>query len=261
MTTSDSIPFGQAVPAMRPVSLLEGADLEAVIGRLVRDALQHQLALPTAAARPVAPAVTRPAVKPTAKPAAIAGQRITDAVVSLRALESLPEGASRVEIGARAVLTPAAADLLRQRRVEVVRGDRSGKQPKPEGVPAVESCCWIADADHPERTSGYVRQLAGRGLSAASVELPQKSAPNFPGATGVVVAELPAIHVDHFARQLSISAAAVGSLSEVSRIAAAMSPAVWVLDAERLSFSGRVAVAAECIRIAQAQAAEKRRPR
>lgn len=250
---SPSFPPGQAIPASQPTPAVPAADLEATIGRLVRETLHRQLGLSAEASQPVR--------RPSAQAAASAGLRITDPVVSLRVLESLPEGTPRVEIGLRAVLTPAAADLLRQRGVQVVRGDHSGSQATSEAPLPANVGCWIADADHPERVAGYVRQLAGRGVSAASLELPLRSGPDFFGAVGVLIAALPAIHVDHFARQLSLSAAAVGSLSEVSRIAAAMSPAVWVLDAERLSFSGRVAVAAECFRLSPSRAAEKGRPR
>ncbi|WP_164103167.1 hypothetical protein [Candidatus Laterigemmans baculatus] len=274
-------PTGQAIPAMRPQSSLAGAELEAAIGRLVREALREQLG-PNHSASHIASHIAShpPADRPSDSSAAA---RMAESVISLRTLEGLGEEVKRLELAPRAVVTPAAADQLRHRGIEVVRGaavcsQSAASQPLQyqsvsAGAAATTTLCWIADANHAERTAAYVRQLASRGLSVASVASLPRSAAEVPPGIGVVISDLPALQVDHFARQLSIPSAAVTGIADVGRIAAAFVPRIWVLDAERLSFSGRVAVAAECVRLAQttkaegasitdaASAAERRRPR
>lgn len=207
------------------------SELEAVVRRLVLDALRQSTPSPRGAAQPME----------------IGTHAISNPVVSLGVLEALPEGVRQVEIAPRAVLTPAAADLLREQEIRVVRG----KTARPQGTsadPLPETAMgWIADADDPERAAAYVRQLAHRGLTTRAEQLPVGRAPVRP--VGVVIAAVPAVHVDHFARVASLPSAAVGSIGEVGKIAAVMKPAVWVLDGDRLSFSGRIAVAAECFRL------------
>lgn len=228
---------------------IHSADLESLVRRLVVEAL-----------RQTSNTSTDSAIAPPGPPAT---HVLGEAVISLGVLESLPEGVRQVEIAPRAVITPAAADRLREQRISVMRGS-SAKSLATASIPAgststgpaagdvssAASLAWIADADHPERAAAYVRQLAHRGTTATAANLPLGSQRT--GSVGVVLAEVPAVHVDQLARIEGRSAVAVASLSDVSKIAAVMAPAVWVLDSDRLSFSGRIAVAAECFRVSPA---------
>lgn len=227
---------------MNPAHPTRRADLEAVVRRLVVEALRS-----SASDNGGAPAGA------AAQPTEPATHSLSDAVISLGVLETLPEGVRQVQITPRAVLTPAAADLLREQQIRVLRGSfaDSPSPGSPSPGPDAAALRWIADADFPDRTAAYLRQLAQRGLTttAAQLPLPPKQLPA--GSVGVVIAEVPALHVDQFARVASLPAAAVGSLSDVGKIAAVMTPVVWVLDGDRLSFSGRIAVAIECFRISR----------
>lgn len=226
---------------------VHSAELESFVRRLVLEALRHTSDAST--------------TNPTAPPARPATHLLSEAVISLGVLEALPEGVRQVEIAPRAVLTPAAADRLRQQQIRVLRGTWAKSLPAnslsagPASTDASEAAsrAWVADADYPERAAAYVRQLAHRGTTATAAQLPlgpqRTNGDKRAGSVGVVLAEVPAVHVDHFARIEGRSAVAVAALGDVVKIAAVMAPAVWVLDSERLSFSGRIAVAAECFRI------------
>lgn len=218
-------------------------ELEAVIRRLVGDALRQ--ATPDAGGADAGGADAGGA----AQPKEVGTHSLSDPVVSLGVLERLPDGVHQVEIAPRAVVTPAAADRLREQEIRVLRGNRADGRTTSAGFSAAAASQWIADADHPERAAGYLRQLVHRGVAARAMQLPLSDGAT--GSVGVVIAEIPAVHVDHFARVGSLPAAAVSSLSDVGKIAAAMTPAVWVLDGDRLSFSGRIAVAAECFRVSR----------
>ena len=60
--------------------------------------------------------------KPRSATAGSAGElRLTERVVTLRSIEGRLAGVTRVVVSARAVITPAARDELKQRTIELIR--------------------------------------------------------------------------------------------------------------------------------------------
>lgn len=228
------------------------AAMQQEVARLVVDALlkcgldpsQCQLAPPT---------TPSPKQEQAAAPVSKSTVSVLGKVISLSALEKLPRETKAIAVVNGAVITPAAADWLRSKGIQVERTNPAAAaiaaSSSPTTAGAVQAGIgWVADSDSPSAVEGYARQLRLRSLAVNSVETAQHGiASSMPG---VVFSRLPALDVDRLARQQGCCAVAVDSLEAVQRIAAAMQPMVWVIDSERLSYQGRITVAAQCLRIA-----------
>ena len=122
---------------------IDGIDIE----RIVREVLASLVLEPTAPAVYTPPAVIAPQAI-TNVPALNTAQAnntasvnstvsadnsepvfVQDSVVSIQVLKALPAGTHRVRLTPQALVTPAAKDWFRERRIEWVRGD----------FPAIES--------------------------------------------------------------------------------------------------------------------------
>jgi hypothetical protein len=232
-----------------PASSDQGS-LETLISQLVRNALHA--ASPAASPAATVDALSQPQSEPPR-------HGVLDQVVSLASVVSLPKSTLCIEILPRAVVTPAAADWLRQHGVSVARGSVAkvdeGASSSPLSVASsvassVELPRWILDVDRPDRAAAYAKQLLHRGVTVHPTDLQHITATWQPHTLerGIVVTSFSPMMVDLFARQGMVSAVEVGSVDRVRRIAQTMQPKIWVIDAERLSFSSLVTVAAECLR-------------
>jgi hypothetical protein len=187
---------------------------------------------------------------------------LIERVISVAGLQQLSGSFDTLRVNRRAVVTPAALDWLKQKKIRVVRGiaaDDSAKRATGTKVsaesreqPAI-GCAMVVDMVSPQRAAGVTRQLGLRGLDVVEGTIDQLvaehvQASKLNSAPGILLSDLPAVDVDLLARQHSLSVAAVDSVGQVRLIVARMQPRVWVLDASRLHLSGMVAVAETCLR-------------
>ncbi len=91
-----------------------------LVDRIVHGVLQQMRGPAAAAVKPTPPAAAVPAPAPAAK--AASEHRLTQAVVTASLIEELvPRGTATVVVGARAVITPAALDVVRARKLVLRR--------------------------------------------------------------------------------------------------------------------------------------------
>jgi hypothetical protein len=179
------------------------------------------------------------------------GLVLSDHVISTKVLDSVPSNTSVICIGPKAVVTPAAKDWLRHRKIQAVRIDKAqqvsiglgGQTPSPPNITLVDTAV-------PERGLALQRQLSLRGLvvDANELESLRRNCQANPRTFGLIVSALPAIDVDWAGRCHAMRAAVVDSVESVRRTASRFQPQIWVLDADRLTLSGLVSVAETCIR-------------
>ena len=229
--------------------------LEATVARLVAGALRAcggPLALSEVsmcnASQNAATVVTHSNVEVVSKEQ---GFVLSDHVISTKVLDLVPRNTSVIRIGSKAVVTPAAKDWLRHHKIQTVRIDKaqqasmglSGQVPSALNITLVDTAV-------PERGLALQRQLSLRGLAVEANELDslRRNCQANPRAFGLIVSALPAIDVDWAGRCHAMRAAVVDSVDLVRRTFSRFRPQVWVLDAERLTLSGLVAVAETCIR-------------
>jgi len=239
-------------------SNLQAADLQALITRLVRDALQ---AASSADVNNVdsLPADSSPADSLPATCTASLPQR----VISLRELDNLPAETKQLRIVTAAVITPAAADELRRRGITVARGaaepvanqsiEVESVTPGQRPAEAISPWGYVSDVEGTSRAAAVAKQLTLRGLPVNVAESQKLPSLLGAGAVGILLSPLPAVDVDRWGRELGMVTAAVDSPQQALRIAAGMSPQIWVLDTERLTLSAIVAVAGVCLRTGRGQ--------
>ncbi|XZE52241.1 hypothetical protein SH139x_003926 [Planctomycetaceae bacterium SH139] len=260
--TPNSLP--KSLPNSLQTSGPHAGDLQALITRLVRDALRAASSAGTGNAdneKDSPSSVSTEAARSQAANQLTAS--LPERVISLRELENLPAETKQVRVATAAVITPAAADELRRRGIAIERGavasvaNQSIKvENATSGQPsAEETSLWgyISDADGTSRATAVAKQLTLRGLPVSVADSQQLPSLLVAGALGILLSPLPAVDVDRWGRELGMVTAAVDSPQHVLRIAAAMAPQVWVLDTERLTLSAIVAVAAVCLRTGRGQ--------
>lgn len=220
--------------------------LEATVARLVAEALRacegDLVTCPVQATSSSA----QPAVIPADD--AVDSQVLGEQVISVQLLESLKRKTAVLQIGAKAVVTPAAKDWLRQHSVRANRVARSSGSGGPVVVPT--GAVLLADTGMHDRATALVRQLSIRGLSAEATDLETltRACQSDSAALGVVISPLPVIELDLLSRVHSVRTAAADSIEMARRILGRFNPRAWVLDAERLNLSSLVVVAETCIR-------------
>lgn len=189
---------------------------------------------------------------------------LSEPVISAKLLEDLKVKSSVLQIGTKAVVTPAARDWLRQNSIRIER--QTIEQPtRSHGETRTPTNAvgdvLLADVGKDQRANALARQLSFRGLTVATSDLDSllRNCQVDNNRMGLVISKLPAIEQDLVSRVHSMRAAAADSVELVRRISGQFSPQVWVLDAERLTLSGLVAVAETCIRMRGTTAKEVRR--
>jgi|GEM_PF-4573755 len=246
---------------------LRNSQLQMRVARLVIDALL-KCGLDPASCKLSSEAVPSPAGLPSHDASLSQGDRrpalpmsLAGNVISLRDLETLPAGIQEVSISPRAILTPAAKDTLRSRKIEIHRQFGSPVSPQTAGslgqIERIQAAnFWVADADHPEQAAGYSRQLQLRNLSTEPCDL-RELGPLL-HLPGIVLSQLPAREVDRFARQFSICTVAVDRPEQAERILRTLDPQIWVIDSDRLAYAQRVALAVRCLQGSQQKFSQSR---
>lgn len=153
-------------------------------------------------------------------------------LITVANLEGRLGGITHVAAAARAVVTPAAQDLLREQGVLLERvADNDSSQASQTNK---NNTIHIADVDCSQRASTFAKQLASR--SGRAVEVVDAS------RATILLADVPQVTVAGLCRS-GVEAAQVGSIDEASRVSALMQPKAWVIDTHRLSATMAVNVA------------------
>ncbi len=235
----------------KPPSTTDQGSLEALISQLVRSALQaaSQTATVSAPSQPITK--SQQPLQPLQSTSEPPRHGVFDQVISLASVASLPKSVHSIQVLPRAVITPAAFDWLRQHGVSITRGALvKVAEIVTANAASLPLTRWILDVDQPERAVAYAKQLLSRGVTVHPTDIGHVASTWQPQTLerGIVVTNFPPLLVDRFARQGMVSAVEVDSVDRVRRVSQSMQPKIWVIDAERLSFSSLVAVAAECLR-------------
>ncbi|MCA9172425.1 MAG: hypothetical protein KDB23_32395 [Planctomycetales bacterium] len=235
------------------------SSLQATIEQLVRDALAQVAGASQGSTADAAPA--QPTSHDAASSAFANSAVLRDRLITLQSLESLPASVSELRVGLKAIVTPAVLDELKRRkltltRVDIARVDSAqvnavNEQPAMAATATGPSAShqYVLTSHDAVRDAALVRQLALRGVAAELLEL-EKFDGLPQGAVAVMASELPAMDVDRLGRGEGLVAVAIDHLDLIQRVTAAMTPQVWVLDTQRLTFSGLVTMAVRCLRAA-----------
>lgn len=199
------------------------------IERIVRDVMSR-----LAGERPPAPKVESEAKVAAAKPA---NELVLEArVISLAEVQGRLAGMARVSVAERAIVTPAVRDLLREKKVPLVRRAAGAK------VAAATRTIVVAAAETKVELGGLVRdlrctgckveQLAQAGLVAAVRELGEEVAKN--GAIGLLVTEEPEAALVALNRRSGVRAVGGEEVAAIERAANAVGANLYVVRGSRL---------------------------
>ena len=152
-------------------------------------------------------------------------------VVSADQVTQLPKNVSVLFTRHDAVITPAAFDEAKQRKIEINRVES-----QPEKLSAVpEGSSQIIDSAQPNRAIAVAKQLQKRGLGT---KLPR-----------IILSETPSWTLHNEIHQHGAIATMVGAIEEVTRFAKELQVDTWVLDMKRLNLISAVNVAAAIARL------------
>lgn len=175
-------------------------------------------------------------------------------VISVGLLNSLAIGDREIHVSRNAVVTPAAKDWLREKKIPWSRhGAQSAGVSATTDVssPNLVAATWVYDSENHEHAIGFSKQLAMRGLSTTPLQTQPTTTE--PLGVGIILSSLPAVDVDAWGRERGFRVASVDSPTQINPIVAAVAPQIWILDKSRVPFHGRVALAAQCIRATDIQ--------
>jgi hypothetical protein len=199
------------------------------IERIVRDVMSRLASERTAAAKPETDRKVEVATP--------ANELVLEArVISLAEVQGRLSGMVRVSVAERAIVTPAVRDLLREKKVPLVRRAAGAK------VAAATRTIVVAAAETKVELGGLVRdlrgtgckveQLAQAGLVAAVRELGEEVAKN--GAIGLLVCEEPEAAVVALNRRSGVRAVGGEEAAAIERAANAVGANLYVVRGSRL---------------------------
>lgn len=254
-------------PAATPPSgTIISRDLEQKVARLVVDALLRCGLDPGQCE--VAPAETKSpeTSNPTSTPLVpSSNEGVADAltietnVISVDLLNSLSIGDREILVSRNAVVTPAAKDWLREKKIQWSRQVTQAAGLQASGASAkadvsssnLVATSWVYDSENHEHAIGFTKQLGMRGLTTTPLQTPPTTTESL--GAGIILSSLPAVDVDTWGRERGFRVASIDSPTQINAIATAIAPQIWILDKSRVPFHGRVSLAALCIRTAGAQ--------
>jgi len=167
-------------------------------------------------------------------------QSIAGSVISLADVEGKLTNVTALAVGPRAVVTPAVRDLLRQRKIELVRDEavarRTGSNDvatKPNIAVAVAAKSYAAGrlVERIRRDGYAVQQLAQAGLAAAVRELGDEAAKG--GTRGLLITEDADLAVIALNRTRGVRAIAGEDVAATARATGAVGANVLVVDPQR----------------------------
>lgn len=151
---------------------------------------------------------------------------LTEKIITSRTIQTLSKQTSQIFISPTAIITPSARDDARGRGIEIQRSVQlpDGQQPDQQKIE-------IFDYAQPERAQAVIQQLALRGITT--------------GTDKIVLTETPAKEVHFQCSKNNEVAVMIGSHNDIKRFADEITPTVWVLDMQRLTFSAVVNAVAQ----------------
>ena len=154
---------------------------------------------------------------------------LTEKIITSRTIQQLGQKTAQIFISPTAIVTPAARDDARSRKIEIQRTVQlpDGQQPEQQKID-------IIDYAQPERAEAVRKQLALRGITT--------------GTGKIVLTETPAKEVHFQCARNNEVAVMIGSYSDIRRFSDEITPTVWVLDMQRLTFSAVVNAVAQISR-------------
>ena len=154
---------------------------------------------------------------------------LTEKIITSRTIQQLGQKTAQIFISPTAIVTPAARDDARSRKIEIQRTVQlpDGQQPEQQKID-------IIDYAQPERAEAVGKQLALRGITT--------------GTGKIVLTETPAKEVHFQCARNNEVAVMIGSYSDIRRFSDEITPTVWVLDMQRLTFSAVVNAVAQISR-------------
>lgn len=151
---------------------------------------------------------------------------LTAKIITSRTIEALSAQTAQVFISPTAIITPSARDDARSRNIEIHRTVQIPDNQQPD-----QQKIEIIDYEQPERAKAVKQQLAWRGITA--------------GTGKIILTETPAREVHFQCARNNEVAVMIGSFNEVRRFSDEITPTVWVLDMQRLTFSAAVNTVAQ----------------
>lgn len=228
---------------------------QAYIARVVRQVIARlkQPGMPLGTGTPQGTGTTLPAATRTNQTAA----SISDKIVTANLVEQLAGKPSQVFVGSKAIITPAAKDVAKQRGITITRSVELPKSQIPAQVSANTTSSAstnttaspvttsrgktsstttqnITDTQDPGRAIAVAQQLSRRGIQSGSAQ--------------IVLSDTPAADVFRLCSG-GQRAAMVGSTNDVSRFANELQPTVWVIDMKQMNLIAAVNAAAQIAKL------------
>ena len=170
--------------------------------------------------------VTKTQVKNSTTQKQTTSAALTEKIITSRTIQELSKQTSQIFVSPTAIITPSARDDARSRNIEIQRTVQL-----PEGQQPDQQKIEIIDYAQPERAHAVKQQLAFRGITN--------------GNGKIVLTETPAKEVHFQCARNNEVAVMIGSFNDIQRFSDEITPTVWVLDMQRLTFSAVVNAVAQ----------------
>jgi hypothetical protein len=164
-------------------------------------------------------------------------------VLTAKIAEQYPRNQT-LHIGPRAVMTPSALEILKDRRIRWVRGT----------VASNSQGTLVADADGLRRCATLSRQLSGRGYEGIRgcglkdlIARVKEESKNHSPLVHLVIAQSPQAAVWNIYQASVACAVQVSTTDDPLEIITNVRPRVWILDARRLTVGALVQLADRCL--------------
>jgi len=206
------------------------------IERIVRDVLSRLASERPAAAKPEEAKKDTVEKQAAAPPANELSLEVR--VVSLAEVQGLLSGIARVSVAERAIVTPAVRDLLREKKVGLVRRSAGAKSTAPSVarsivVAAAETKVDVGPLVRELRSEGCkVEQLAQAGLVGAVRELGDEVAKS--GAVGLLITEEPEAAIIALNRRSGVRAVGGDDFAAIDRAAKAVGANAFVVRGSKV---------------------------
>ena len=145
----------------------------------------------------------------------------TQKIITAQTIQELSGQPAQVFVSPTAVITPAARDEARHRKITIQRTVQLSPEQRPD-----HQRLEIIDYAQPERAEAVRQQLAIRGVTT--------------GTAKIVLTDTPAREVHFQCAKNNETAVMIGAYSDIRRFSDELSPTLWVLDMKRLNLSAAV---------------------
>ena len=194
------------------------------VARLVSEVINRIRAESTTAAQPTSPAT------------AVATVTLTERVVSAEILEQLPAKTAAVQLPRRAVITPSAKDVARDRGISLIPASAAAAPPAGRPLIIARADCKTDVSALAARISRAVpqsQQLPAAGLTAALATLADHAGRD--AARGLLLTGTPAVACVAANRDVSLRAVTADTAAGLEAAATACAANLLVIDPSRFS--------------------------